>query len=160
MLEYWLSTFETEEYMDSFLNTSFPKIVEDKTNAEVMAGLVGSVYFREVVVKHLERIENEDLGHFWWEDKVLMSFFEELFKAGVLLLPSDPVDRIRWIALACVEASNMEDFSCGNIIIPFDFLPVDMFEIFEADFGTKIMDAVIEFRESLAKKGWKVVFGW
>lgn len=145
--------------MLSALNDFFPQIVQGKSNGEVMDDATDMLFLRESVVLCLSRIESEDLGHFWWQDKELMKIFDDLYTAGVLPLPKDPVDRLRWIALVCVECSKEEGFACGDVIIPLDFLPPEMFFVFEDGYSQDIVEEVLALRKKLSELGWEKVFG-
>lgn len=145
--------------MKSGLNDFFPLIVDGKGNGEVMDEAVAMLFLRESVVLCLSRIEKDDLGRFWWEDKELMKIFRDLYSAGVLPLPKDPVDRLRWIALVCVECCSEEGFAWGNIIIPLDFLPIEEFELFEDGYSQDMVEEVLALRKKLSELGWEKVFG-
>ncbi len=141
---------------------SFPEIVPGRTNEFLLLELNSCFFFRKVAVEHLARIEKEDLGFNWWHDEDLMKLFKDLYLAGVVLLPSDPVDRIRWIALTLIKASKTEGFSWGNIVILLDVLPDEMLEACnnEYKYGQGALEEVRKFRTELREKGWKEVFGW
>jgi len=144
--------------VDSAVNTLFSEISPGKLNSEILAETLVIDKLREEVVRRLTQIEKLDLG-FWWQDKDLMEMFNSVFKSGCIILPKDPVERLRWIALLCVEMSNTEGFDCGNIVIPLDFLPLEMMVLFEDLYGVDVLESVIEIREKVAEQGWGAVFG-
>lgn len=144
--------------MDSEANTYFDKLLPEKENSEIFNEALQITEFREAVVKNLTRFEAEDVGHFWWQDKGLMSLFEELYKGGCITLPKNPVDRLRWVALLCIEISKLEGFSWGNVVIPPDYLPEEMVEMYERVYGSDVIEEVILIREQLREKGWESVF--
>jgi hypothetical protein len=69
-----------------------------------------------------------------------------------------PVERLRWIALLCVAMSNLEDFSCGNLVLPVDFLPDDMLVLYEDVYSVGVLEEVAKIRKQLEELGWKTVF--
>ena len=46
----------------------------------------------------------------WWKVKEIFSVFDELFTFGMILLPLDIIERIRWIALVCMAVCQMDEF--------------------------------------------------
>lgn len=145
--------------MDSIVSLIFSVVLPGKENIEVFNEALEIEKLREEVVARLINLEKEDLGRFWWEDKALMNLFETVYKSGCILLPKDPVERLRWIALLCIEMSKKEDFSYGNIIIPPDYLPDEMVEIYEQVYGSDVIEEVIDIRSRLLKNGWKATLG-
>ena len=146
--------------MDDVAKKFFPVVVPGRENSEVIFDSVKIDLLRKSVVLALKRIETEDLGHCWWEDGELMKIFGDLYKAGVIFLPSDPVDRLRWIALLCIEICVVEEFSWGNVLVPMDYLPYDKFELFEDRYSINVFVEILKIRERLDGVGWHMVFGW
>ncbi len=144
--------------MDPEVDTFFEKVLPERENSELFRETLQMAQLREEVIKNLTRFEAEDFGHFWWQDKELMGLFEELYKSGCITLPKNPVDRLRWIALLCVEISKTEGFSWGNVIIPPDYLPDEMVEIYERVYGSDVIEEVIKIREQLKERGWEAIF--
>ncbi len=95
----------------------------------------------------------------WWSDKELIQLFMDLYKSGCILLPKDGVERIRWIALLCLEFSSNYGFDCSGIILPFDFLTEDMFEVFEGVYPAYIEREVRNLRKKITDESWNSVFG-
>lgn len=144
--------------MDSEVNIFFEQVLAEKENSELLNEALQIAQLREEVIKNLTRFVAEDEGHFWWQDKELMGIFEELYKGGCITLPKNPVDRLRWTALLCIEISKMEGFSWGNVIIRPDYLPDEMVEIYERVYGTDVIEEVFKIREQLREKGWEATF--
>ncbi len=143
--------------MNSLVN-DVEKVDPQKENAEVFEETLALEELRKEVIERLEWIEKNDTGQFWWEDKPLINLFMTLYKCGCILLPKKPVERLRWIALLCLEISNLEEFDCGNIIIPLDFLPDSLLFVFEEPYGRAVMEGVLNLREQLSTLGWEAVF--
>ena len=105
------------------------------------------------VIARLDAVAKEDKG-FWWNDKELFSTFDHLFTTGVILLPLDVIDRVRWIALVCIGVSSKEGYSCGNVIVPVDYLPEE--ELYtQTIYNEHFLEQVMNFRRKVAKQGWK-----
>lgn len=138
-------------------NHLFDKVYGKKSNSAVISDLSKRVYLREAVVFCLTRIESRDEGINWWQDKELMSIFENLYKAGVLPLPADPVERIRWIAFLCMKTCEFDGFSYGNLLISLDYLPDEQLD---DSYGVSVLTDIQNLREELKQKGWNAVFGW
>ena len=151
-------TDNLEAHMESAVNSMFSPIFSNKPNSEVLAETLDIDKLREAVVARLAEIEKEDRGHYWWEDKPLMDLIQTVYQSGCILLPTDSVERLRWIALLCVAMSNIEDFSCGNLVLPVDFLPDDMMELYEDVYGLDVIEEVVKIRKQLAEWGWKSTF--
>lgn len=141
--------------MESAVNSLFPEILPGKANFDIFDETLEIYKLREEVLTRLTFIENNDDGSFWWQDKDLIGIFNTLYTSGIILLPRDPVDRLRWIALLCVEISNYEEFDCGNIILPVDFLPAEIFELYEEVYPENIVEGVKKIRKQLAEQGWE-----
>lgn len=141
--------------MESAVNSMFAVVFPGKSNYEVFNDALEIYMLREQVLAKLLQIEMSDTGDFWWQDKELMGIFDLLYKSGVILLPTNPAERLRWIALLCVEISNYEEFDCGNVILPIDFLPDEMLELFEDAYGAKLIEEVIKTRKQLVEQGWE-----
>lgn len=146
--------------MDSAVNTFFKPLFPGKENSEVFNDSVAIETLRKAVVARLTIIEKEDAGISWWNDRELMNLFKEVYENGIIFLPSAPVDRLRWIAMLCIEMSNQEGFDCGNIILPIDFLPADMAMLFAFVYPENLMMIAMDLRSKLKNQGWKEVFGW
>ena len=144
--------------MESAVNHMFLPILPGKLNSEVLAEALDIERLREEVVGRLSQIEKEDRGHFWWQDNELMDIFKTVYQSGCIQLPTDPVEKLRWIALLCVAMSNIEGFSCGNLILQVDFLPDDMLELYENAYSVDIFEEVAKLRKQLAEQGWMSVF--
>lgn len=142
--------------MNTLLN-DLERVSPDKENTEIFEETLGLDKLRKEVVKRLEWIEKHDTG-LWWLDKPLMSLFVTLYKAGCILLPKNPVERFRWIALLCLEISKMEEFACGNVVLPPDFLDEEYFEMYEGIYGVGLIDEISKLRSQLAERGWDAVF--
>ncbi len=140
-----------------FVNSSFARLSKDKTNARLISDLVKKVYLRKSIVACLARIEAEDTVVNWWQDKELLSVFKNMHQAGVLPLPSDPVERVRWVALICVRACELDKFKYGNLITPLDYLPDDLID---DSYGVSTLIDIQNLREDLKNRGWNTVFGW
>jgi len=157
-----VSTFtlhdKLEAQMESAVNSLFSPIMPGKQNAEILAEALEVEKLREEVVDRLSQIEAQDQGHFWWQDHKLMDIFRTVYESGCILLPIDPVERLRWIALLCVDMSSIEGFSCGNLVLPVDFLPDDMMVLFEEVYSVGVMEEVEKIRKQLAEGGWKSIF--
>jgi len=141
------------------LGTFFSPVVLGKENFVVFNEILESETLRKDVVSHLKRIGPTTPTNYWLKDAQLIKLFMELYKSGVVPLPSDPVYRIRWIAIICLECCNDEGFDCGEIILPMDFLPDYLCAIFEEVFGKEIYGQATGLRDSLKKSGWISVFG-
>lgn len=136
----------------------FPRISIDKKNNELSEEAIEMVYLRESVVTYLREIEEGNGNCFWWQNKKLMNVFDDLYTAGVLALPKDPVDRLRWIALLCVDCCNWQEFDCSNLVTPLDFMTGGMFELFREEFSEEHVKTILDFRDKLRKVGWKKAF--
>lgn len=143
--------------MNSLVN-DVERVDPQKENVDVFEEALALEELRKEVVKRLIWIEKNYTGQFWWEDKPLMNLFLTLYKSGCIQLPQKPVDRLRWIALLCLEISNLEGFDCGNIIIPLDFLPDSLLFVFEEPYGRAVMESVLNLRDQLSTLGWEAVF--
>jgi len=144
--------------MNPAANIYFPRILADKKNSAVLQEAVEIDGLREEVVACLERIEKEDAGEPWWKGTQLMSIFEAVFQSGCILLPRDPVQRLRWIALLCVEISKREGFSCGNIIIAPDYVPDKELGLYEDIYGISVIEDIKDIRRKLSQVGWDKAF--
>lgn len=144
--------------MTEMVNKFFSKVSPDKENIEVFNHALEMPKLREYVVSLLKKFEEEDALAFWWEDRELMGLFNSVYKSGVIALPSTPVERLRWIALLCAKICEIEGFSWGNIIIPPDYLPTTMVEIYERVYGSVVIEEVLKIRDRLALCGWEAVF--
>lgn len=144
--------------MKSFIN-DFEQITRDKDNNEVfdetleMMDDVG-----EKVVERLDWILENDPKLEWWNDKELMNQFVILYKSCLICLPKNPVERLRWIALLCLEISNNEGFDCSKVITPFDLLPKGLSTIYKDVDNKSKFKSVIDIRNRLKKEGWEAVF--
>lgn len=143
--------------MDSEVNDFFQRVLVEKENHQIFNETLEIVRLREYVIEMLTRIEETDSG-FWWTDNDLMEMFDSLYTSGCIILPRDPVERLRWIALLCIEISEIEGFDCGNIVLPPDFLPEAMFGIYEDVYGVGVIEEIKKIRERLAKQGWEATF--
>lgn len=142
-----LSSFIAEKY--------FKKISPYKDNSQVLSETVEIEKLRERVVARLEAIENGNMPN-WWEDTELMHIFDQVFTAGIIPLPLDTIERVRWIAFICIAMSIREEFSYGNVLLPIDYLPSEM--IFSGEFdqyGQDCLEGVSNFRKQVAERGWK-----
>jgi hypothetical protein len=133
-------------------------VLPGKINSEVFNETCDIECLREEVVARLAKFEEDDSGQYWWQDKQLRNIFESVYKSGCILLPRDAVEKLRWIALLCLQMSKIEGFSCGNVIIPPDFLPDDMMEMWVDVYGLDVIGNVAMIRMDLAKRGWEAVF--
>lgn len=132
----------------------FSPISPNKDNGRVIAETVEIEKLRKFVVARLTTIEKEwEAG--WWEDKELMRMFDKLFITGVILLPMDVVERVRWIALVCIAISEHEGFSYGNVLVLEDYFPNEELESLEHLHGERVVEDVQQFRARIAKRGWK-----
>lgn len=143
--------------MNTLIN-DLDKVIQDKENTEVFEETLELEELRKQVVSRLEWIEKNDSGQFWWEDKPLIDLFITLYKCGCISLPKNPVERFRWIALLCLEISKMEEYACGNVVLPPDFLPEEFFEMYEDEYGVGVIDEIRKLRARLAERGWEAVF--
>jgi hypothetical protein len=141
-------------------NDLFMKQSKTKDNNQLATEALNILLLRELVVARLSSFEATDIDTFWWNDKELMSFIKELFMAGIVFLPNDPVERLRWIALLCIECSKMEEFDCGSILLPIDFVSTYDLEKYVDLYGVAVIGDVIQIRELLKEMGWDAVFGW
>ncbi|EKD52677.1 MAG: hypothetical protein ACD_61C00275G0006 [uncultured bacterium] len=147
--------------MDSAVNSLFSEVLPGKKNSEVFNETCDIDCLREEVVARLAKIEEDDSCQYWWQDKQLRNIFESVYKSGCILLPRDAVERLRWIAILCLQMSKIEGFSCGNVIIPPDFLPDDMMEMWVDVYGLDVVGQIAMIRMDLAKQGWEAIFpGW
>jgi len=146
--------------MDSATNSLFSRINPDKENSDIFTETVEIYKLREEIIARLTLLEENDFGLFWWQDLKIMEIFKMLFESGIILLPRNPVERLRWIALLCIEMSNYQEFDCGNVVLPLDFLPDEMLEIFEDCYTLGIVTDVKDIRKRLTELGWNAVFGW
>jgi hypothetical protein len=133
-------------------------VLPGKINSEVFNETCDIECLRAEVVARLTEIEKDDSGQYWWQDKQLRSIFESVYKSGCILLPRDAVERLRWIAILCLQMSKIEGFACGNVIIPPDFLPDDMMEMWVDVYGLDVIGQIAIIRMDLAKRGWEAVF--
>lgn len=145
--------------MDSAANSFFSVIMPGKENRDFFDEAIVIEKLRKEVVSRLIEIEKQGDNPFWWQDKPLMDLFATVYESGCITLPMDPVERLMWTALLCVEMSNRENFDCGNIVIPPDFLPVELLVIYEDEYSAEIIEEVFEIRRQLEKNGWEAVFG-
>lgn len=135
----------------------FSKMIQNKSNTQALKETLDIEKLREFVVEHLTKIENE--GMLWWQDKEMLQVFERLYKAGVIFLPSDTQERVRWIALVCVGISKFEGFSYGNVLISADFVPDNELEELEDEYGVSVIEDVISFRKKVSEDGWESLVG-
>lgn len=144
---------------DSFSNTLFTKILPSKENEELFREAIEIQQLGDEVVERLRWIQLNIEGYLWWNDKKLIGIFTELYKSGCIVLPRYGAERIRWIALLCLEFSNIYSFDAQGIITPFDFLTEDMFAIFQDMYPKSVIKEVKELRGRLDDQGWEAVFG-
>lgn len=143
--------------MESMIN-DFERIEEGKENIVVFDETLESAELRKEVVERLIRFENSDELQFWWEDRPLLDIFMNLYRAGCISLPQDPVERFRWIALLCQEMSNEEGFDTSEIILVLDFLPEELMLLFEETYGTAVLENALDIRGRLSLEGWQAVY--
>lgn len=136
----------------------FEAMIPGIRNNHLFAEAVKMTQLRLEVVGRLEWIEANDTVRYWWEDRPLINLFVTLSRCGCIVLPGAPIDRLRWIALLSAEMGKAEGFQWKNIIIPPDYLPYEMVEMYERVYGTEIIAEVLEVRERLARLGWEAVF--
>ncbi len=138
-------------------NSNFARLSTRNTNAVILRDLVKMLFLRESVILCLKRIKKDDAGINWWQDVELMGVFKNMYQAGVLQLPFDAVERIRWIALICVSVCIREKFSFGNLISSLDYLPtIELDESANPD----VTRQILEVRDNLKNNGWEYVFKW
>jgi hypothetical protein len=131
----------------------FRKIAPHKTNSEIVWDTIGIDTLAKFVVKRLSIVETEDKP-FWWQDKELFRTFERGYSSGIIMLPMDVVERVRWIALMCVAICQKEGFSYGNVLIPPYYIPDE--ELYQFDhYGASVLEEVQKFRRDVAEHGWK-----
>lgn len=110
---------------------------------------------REVVVSLLDKLEKEDRLN-WWEDKEIIGAFDQLFTSGVILLPLNVVERVRWIALVCIEICKIEGFSYGNVLNSADYVPDEgLPRLIYSYSGDRAIYDIPIFRKKLTERGWK-----
>lgn len=109
-------------------NDLFGRVSGRKTNAEVIDQMSKRVIVRAVVVSCLIRINTRTEETNWWQDTDLMTTFKNMYLAGVLPLPNDPVERLRWIAFLCVRACEVDGYDHGVLLLPLDYLPDDQLD--------------------------------
>jgi len=68
--------------MESAVNSIFSPIFPDKPNSGVLAETLDIDKLRKEAVAIPTEIEKEDRGHYWWEDKPLMDFYQTVFQSG------------------------------------------------------------------------------
>lgn len=138
-------------------NEKFERLSTSFTNAEILRDLVKRVYLRESVFTRLLSIEESGKNIKWWEDEELMNIFKNMYFAGVLLLPYNPVERLRWIALICSSVCEWKKHKNVNLLTDTDLLPVgDVL----ADKSLVLKKEILDIRSELAKNGWDYVFNW
>ncbi len=138
----------------------FKTLGQGVNNSEALRAAVELTELRTKVVEILKRIEKTDTDAFWWEDKELMALFMTVYKSGLIRLPTNPVERLRWIALVCVECSKAEGWQDHDkIIIPPDYLPDDLNGMYMKVYEPWVIDEVINLRNDLDARGWEAVFG-
>jgi hypothetical protein len=138
-------------------NNLFKRVDRRKSNSQIIDQMAKRAFLQSGVVACLARMGSRGAGTNWWQDKELMSVFENMYKAGVLTLPFDPVERIRWIAFLCIRACEYDGFAYGNLLIPLDYLPDDQLN---DSYGISVLEDVLKLRRSLRDVGWNRVFGW
>ena len=141
--------------IESAVEKYFLKISPHKTNGKVMQETIDIEKLRKLVVFELEKIECGKEVDLWWVDKELVRTFDKLYTSGIILLPLDPVERARWVALACIAIGEVEGFAYGNILLSADYMPDEELGDFEDVFGVSVVETIQEFRRKLAKEGWK-----
>ncbi len=146
--------------ISSAVDSFFPIVVPGKENSMVFEEMLEIVSLRHSVVEHLKRIGKTAVNNFWWNDFKLIKLFNDLYKAGIIPMPIDPVDRIRWISLICLECANDSDFDCSETVIPLDFLPLEFFSVMENDYPWRVIVETIKLREKLAQVGWEAIYSW
>lgn len=142
-------------------NKIFDRVSSSKTNARVMDQMSKRVVVRAMVISCLRRINERKVEINWWQDTDLMDVFKHMYKADVLPLPIDPVERIRWIAFLCIRICEVDDFNYGSLLLPLDYLPDDQLDSLINSEYTKSIGAVVKkLRRDLKDMGWDKVFGW
>lgn len=141
------------------VNTIFGKILPDRENIGAFSQALEIDLFRECVVGRLMEIENAADGHDWWRDEPLMLIFEGLSRNGIIVLPHDPIERIRWIALLSIFVAKREGFSYGNVLIPPDYLPDEEIEEWSDRYGWGVIERIQNLRSNLRSDGWQSVIG-
>lgn len=130
----------------------FTKISDDKDNSTVLQDTVEIEKMRERIVSLVEKADKD--GIVWWEVKEFFSVFDELFTFGMILLPLDIIERIRWIALVCMAVCQMEEISYEYVFMSLDFLPDEVARVSE-EYEADWIEKVIRFRHRAADRGWK-----
>lgn len=141
-----------------YINESFPIVLSGRDNMDVFNEALEIQKFGDEVIERLRWIEENDPGYSWWEDKELMELFNSLYRCGCILLPREGVDRLRWIALLCIEFSNIYDFSCGNLVIAPDYVEDYELENWNDIYGTDVIEKVIDIRSKVKESGWEAIF--
>ncbi len=142
-------------------NEIFGKVSDRKTNAEVMDQMSKRKVVRNMVVSCLCRINTRKAECNWWQDTELMSLFKSMYYAGILPLPNDPVERLRWFAFLCMRACEVDGYDHGVLLLPLDYLPDDQLDdLPDSKPHESIRAAVEKLRSELRDEGWDKVFGW
>lgn len=144
--------------MYSIVNMVFERILPGKENSDILQEAVDIEKFRKEIVTKLALFEQADNGNFWWQNKELMGLVDSLYKSGCILLPRGSIERLRWTAILLVAACNQEGFSCGNVIIPPDFLPDQMIDVFEDQYGFGVIENIRKIRKEVSERGWDAIF--
>ncbi len=131
----------------------FPRILLQAPNSEVFFEMTDIDVLGDLVVARLDIIKNSGDGHKWYRDKELIGLFDRLYKCGCITLPSDPVDRIRWVALACVLFAKQREFNYGSTITPHDYVSDDELEQY-VGWGHHLIQKTRKFHVELKEKGW------
>jgi hypothetical protein len=144
----------TFDSISSAAEKYFSVISPDKSNVRVIEDTLEVEKLRELVMERLKKLECCSEGLSWWKDKELMTAFHKLFMTGVILLPFNSVERVRWIALVCIAISERENFSYEGILIPADYLPDEELYNLQYEYGAIAIAQVIKFHNKVARKGW------
>lgn len=132
----------------------FPRILLQAPNSEVFFEMTDIDVLGDLVVARLHSIKFSEDGRKWYHDKELIGLFDNLRKCGCITLPSSPVDRIRWIALACLFFAKQKEFYYGNMITPHDYVSDDELEQY-VGWGQHLIEKTRKFHAELKEKGWE-----
>lgn len=141
------------EFFISAVNKWFPRILPTAQNSEVFFEMTDIEVLRDMVLNRLDEIKVSTNGGEWYRDKSLIGLFDRLYRCGCITLPANPVDRIRWLALACVFFARQSNFDLGNVIIPLDYVTDAELEQY-GECGTNLITKTRSFRVELEENGW------
>lgn len=148
---------QTEQYFDILIEDAkahFNRIDPDLDNGEVLRETINTTGITDFIVHRIAYAESNSLAYY--DDLELMTWYNSNIASDRIKVPTDPVYRLRWLALLCITACLIEDFPAGNVVIVAEYLPEDSDEFLEygETHGESVLEDIIRKRKAVSQNGW------